>query len=83
MANSRFKKNSGKYTCCDCGRVTRETGLGESDLELCSLCFEISGLENTVEDNRDNPGYLDLDIDIKELNDLYEIRDDDPKCVNY
>jgi hypothetical protein len=51
--NNRFKRGvsgSGCYTCRICGKKTRETGLGESDCQLCAYCCEASGLENNLND---------------------------------
>lgn len=43
---SRFKTGSGAYTCNSCGKRTRETGEGESELQLCAACLDEAGLEN-------------------------------------
>jgi len=40
----------GCYTCSYCGKRTRETGMGESAVQMCALCYEISGLENSYAD---------------------------------
>ncbi len=50
MKNDKFKKGSGAYTCGDCGKLTRETGHGESDCELCAFCFLSAMLENGYSD---------------------------------
>jgi hypothetical protein len=47
---SKFAVGVGVYTCRDCGKQTRETGEGESDLEMCKLCFLKAGWENTLSD---------------------------------
>jgi len=48
--NSRFQKESGVYTCRECGKKTRETGEGESNLRLCLKCFNSAGNENEEND---------------------------------
>lgn len=48
--SSQFKQGSGAYRCNDCGKLTRETGHGESDCELCAFCFRTSMLENGYND---------------------------------
>lgn len=40
----------GTYRCHACGKLTRETGEGESGLELCLTCFTEGGLENEHSD---------------------------------
>ena len=49
-----FQKGSGCYTCHDCGKLTRETGDGESNCELCRNCFWIAQWENGCVDNVPN-----------------------------
>jgi hypothetical protein len=39
------------YTCEGCGKKTRETGDGESSVNLCAKCYEEAGLENEHSDN--------------------------------
>ena len=39
------------YTCGSCGKRTRETGYGESDLDLCAQCYNAAGYENEHSDN--------------------------------
>jgi len=51
MRNSNFQIGSGCFTCCSCGKKTRETGDGNSDCELCPVCFLASGLGNNLADN--------------------------------
>ena len=48
--NNRFQKGSGVYICECCGKKTRETGLGESHVELCAYCYEVAGWENSFSD---------------------------------
>ena len=50
MSVSKFQQGSGAYTCLCCGKLTRETGLGESGSEVCAYCFEVGGLENSYSD---------------------------------
>ncbi len=47
---SKFQRGSGTYKCESCGRATRETGHGESDLRLCRKCYNGAGLENEHSD---------------------------------
>lgn len=49
--NSKFRKGSGVYTCGNCGKQTRETGDGESSVELCKQCYFEGGQENAHTDN--------------------------------
>jgi hypothetical protein len=46
---NRFQAGSSVYTCSICERQTRETGDGVN--HLCHQCFEISGLDNMVNDS--------------------------------
>jgi hypothetical protein len=48
---SKFQRGSGAFVCRKCGRRTRETGDCESGVGLCARCFEMCGLENTIEDS--------------------------------
>lgn len=54
MGNSLDKKDKfdkkGCYTCLSCGKKTRETGDGESDVQLCKKCFRDSQMENMYSD---------------------------------
>ena len=43
--------NGSVYTCVNCKRRTRETGDGESDLQLCKQCYLEAGYENEHLDN--------------------------------
>lgn len=52
--NSSFGRGTGVFTCDICTRRTRETGDGVD--HLCHECFEISGLDNQVNDNDTGPG---------------------------
>lgn len=42
----RFNKGSAAYRCQNCGKLTRETGSGESDNRLCLKCYDEAGEEN-------------------------------------
>lgn len=56
MAVSRFQRNthgSTTYTCVVCGKNTRETGESESSVEMCRVCYIISGQENSHTDNHE------------------------------
>lgn len=46
----RFVKGSGLYKCQNCGKMTRETGEGESYVELCRHCWDEAGWENFISD---------------------------------
>jgi DNA-directed RNA polymerase subunit RPC12/RpoP len=48
--NRRFARGSGVYKCADCGKDTRETGSGESELGLCLECMQEGELINLVND---------------------------------
>jgi hypothetical protein len=48
---SGFEPGSGCYTCNSCGKLTRETGEGESRCDLCAACYYEAGLENTHNDD--------------------------------
>ena len=48
--NSKFQTGSGTYNCRCCGKLTRETGYGESDSDMCAVCFEAGGFENSLSD---------------------------------
>jgi hypothetical protein len=50
MVSGFTKKDGSTYVCACCGKRTRETGLGESNCELCAYCYEESGLENSFSD---------------------------------
>ena len=47
---SHFEAGSGCYTCGICQKQTRETGDGESGLDLCWRCFDREGRRNTHTD---------------------------------
>ena len=47
---SKFQNRSAVYKCASCGKQTRETGDGESSVEMCAACYEIAGMENQHSD---------------------------------
>lgn len=49
---------SGAYKCEGCGKTTRETGLGESGVQLCKACYAEAQIENVGSDHGvDSPQY--------------------------
>jgi len=52
--SNRFQAGSGCYNCSCCGRKTRSTG-DEGDLSLCFECYEMSGIENLMNDQGETP----------------------------
>lgn len=48
--NQHFKKGSAAYKCRCCGKLTRETGSCESNVQLCLACYDEAGLENEHSD---------------------------------
>jgi hypothetical protein len=48
---SRRNAQASTYICGACDKRTRETGWGESDLDLCLKCYCEAGLENEHFDN--------------------------------
>lgn len=51
------------YKCHCCGRMTRETGLDESSLDLCAYCLEESYLENSLSDGNIEQPQFEVDLD--------------------
>lgn len=47
--NAFFKHGSAVFTCTVCKRATRDTGDGVN--HLCHQCYELAGLDNTVNDD--------------------------------
>ncbi len=47
---TRFQKGSGAYRCQCCGKMTRETGDGESSVLLCCDCYWEGGVVNGIFD---------------------------------
>ena len=55
MASTRVSRFKGgfagtTYLCRSCGKRTRETGEGESSVELCAACYDDAGWENLHSD---------------------------------
>ena len=51
MKTTTFTKGSGCYVCNSCRRKTRDDGNGDSvGCGLCTECYELAGLENTISD---------------------------------
>lgn len=48
--NNRFQKGSGVFTCRTCKHNTRDTGGDNTDVRLCSLCWDLAGEENHILD---------------------------------
>jgi len=55
MTRSRFDRrdpfHSATYRCVVCGKLTRETGDGESHVDLCRRCYREAGVENFHSDD--------------------------------
>ena len=49
--NRRFRRGSGTYKCVVCGQLTRETGEGESSVEMCKTDYFLEMLYNTFQDD--------------------------------
>jgi len=49
MKHDKFKRGSGCFSCKSCGRQTRDTG-DNGELQLCSECYEMAGIENSIAD---------------------------------
>jgi hypothetical protein len=39
------------YTCLVCGKMTRDTGKGESDFDFCAACYTMAGQEDAHSDD--------------------------------
>jgi hypothetical protein len=48
--NSNFDRR-GCFKCCECGKLTRATGLDNESANMCPCCYEVSCWENSVSDN--------------------------------
>lgn len=60
---ARFQRGSGAYKCRCCGKTTRETGNGESSVQLCKQCYYEGGLENEHSDGyHDDAPHVDCPI---------------------
>jgi len=51
MERDRRFGRGGCFTCVECGKLTRDTGLDNASCRMCPYCFEVSCWENTVSDN--------------------------------
>jgi len=49
--NSHFQRGSGVYICRSCKHNTRDTGGDGAGVQLCDLCFELAGEENSISDS--------------------------------
>ncbi len=49
-AISKFRPGSTTYKCGICGKMTRDTGMGEASVDLCVRCYDGAGLENEHSD---------------------------------
>lgn len=49
--NSRFQRGSGVYVCRTCQHNTRDTGGDGAGVQLCDLCYELAGEENSISDS--------------------------------
>ena len=49
--SNRFASGSGCYKCAECGTSTRETGSGESYVELCLSCYQANEADNAASDS--------------------------------
>lgn len=49
---NKFNRGAGRqtYTCGACGKLTRDTGMGEFSCTLCAYCYEEAGEENAFSD---------------------------------
>jgi len=53
MANTRFRRGSGVYTCNCCKKQTRDVNGDAVHCNLCAECYEVAGCENEVSDGHD------------------------------
>lgn len=67
MKHNHFAKGSGVYICRICGKQTRETGEGESDVRLCVDCWDSAGQENCHSDDGHEGSFEDCPICKKAL----------------
>lgn len=57
-----FQRGSGAYKCSECGKRTRETGAGESGVDLCKTCFDLASRENEhLDGHHSRPGFARID----------------------
>ena len=50
---NRFAKHSGCFRCDLCGKMTRETGEGETDSRSCKDCMRAWAIENDIENDKE------------------------------
>jgi len=50
---SRLSRKYVMYHCEECGKLTRETGEGESNVGMCRRCYEQAEWNNYVSDGGD------------------------------
>lgn len=62
MMINKFQVRTAVYTCGNCGKKTRETGHGESELELCAYCLREGLLENSLSDGNISQEAFDVEI---------------------
>ena len=65
---NRFSAGSGCFTCRLCQYRTRDTGGDNTDLHLCTECFELAGY-----DNMESDGVELSDQDKREMQRLQQI----------
>lgn len=51
MVNKTFKRGSGCFTCCDCGKKTRDVNGQNGQLGMCELCQSKAECGNTLSDH--------------------------------
>ena len=61
-STSRFNRGAGAWECGFCGRLTRG-GEGEV-MQVCRLCFEIGGIENSIIDGCATPSMVSYGVDL-------------------
>jgi hypothetical protein len=54
---SKFQRGTGCYVCRICKHRTRDTGGDGAGVQLCDLCYDISGTENAIADGCEGDGY--------------------------
>lgn len=66
-ANAKFQKGQAVFTCRCCQRRTKGPQ-GVSGPDLCTECFELSGIENSVNDGcmTEEEGYEEAQIWLRE-----------------
>lgn len=51
MPRDRFTKGTGVYNCEECGKRTRDTGIGEAGVGLCATCYRAAEQANADSDD--------------------------------